>query len=233
MCDHYHSLVDFALSGYVKSWAETMKEGFTLQCLECWKVDCLTAEIARLTDIVKGMEMRITKGTGGIESDDMERGRKEQCSDKKDEVRRLGGGRTIARKTNEERTTENVTCRKVTREKVTVEEGGTMGQERREVHVTGGKMKGRKEVRVDLLKAKSITRILTGRKEAGKKETTEKAAEGKVNDQVDAKRRSYSEVVIEGALITESVFMGDSILRKTDTIYYINQGRCCCLFFGG
>ena len=77
-------------------------------------------------------------------------------------------------------------------------------------------MKGRKEVRVDVLKGKSITGMLTGRKEAGKKGTTEKAAGRKVNDQVDEKRRSYSEAVIEEALRTERAFIGDSTLRKTD-----------------
>ena len=56
MCNHCHSLVDFALSGCGKTWSETTEEGFTLQCLGCWKVDCLTAELARLTDIVKGLE---------------------------------------------------------------------------------------------------------------------------------------------------------------------------------
>ena len=55
VCDHCHSFVDLALSGCVKSGAETMEEGFTSQCLGCWKVDCLTAEIARLTGIGKGM----------------------------------------------------------------------------------------------------------------------------------------------------------------------------------
>ena len=69
--------MDFTLSGCRKSWAETMEERFTFQCLGCWKVDCLTAEIARLTEIVKGMEMRMTKETDGIESDDRERGWKE------------------------------------------------------------------------------------------------------------------------------------------------------------
>ena len=74
----------------------------------CWKVECLTPELARLTGIVKGMEMRITKETDG-------RGRKEHCGDKKDEDR-LRGGRAsaTARKTNAERTTENMACRKVT-----------------------------------------------------------------------------------------------------------------------
>ena len=128
MCNHCHSLVDFAVSGCGKSWSETTEEGFTFQCLGCWKVDCLTAELARL---VKGMER---------------------------------GGRAIARKTNGERTTENMTCRKVTGEKVTVEnDGGTRGQETKEVDATGGKLKGRKVVRVDVTKRKSITR--TGRKD--------------------------------------------------------------------
>ena len=49
-------------------------------------------------DSVKGIEMRMTKETDGIESDDRERGRKEQCSDKEDEERRLRGGRAITRK---------------------------------------------------------------------------------------------------------------------------------------
>ena len=63
------------------------------------------------------LDMKITKETGG-------RGRNEQCSDKKDEDRRLRGGRVSARKTNGERTRESRACRKVTGEKVTVDEGG-------------------------------------------------------------------------------------------------------------
>ena len=123
LCErHCHSLVDCALSGCVKS--ETTEEGFTLQCLGCWKVDCLPAEIARLPGIVKGIEMIMTKDTDLMQSDDRERGRKEQRNDKKDEERRLRGGRKSARKTNEERTTENLTCRMVTGEKVTTEKEG-------------------------------------------------------------------------------------------------------------
>ena len=55
VCKHCHRLVDFAVSGSGKSWSET-EEGFAFQCLGCWKVVCLTAELARLKDIVKGME---------------------------------------------------------------------------------------------------------------------------------------------------------------------------------
>ena len=104
-----------------------------------------------------------------------------------------------------------------------------MGQERREEHVTGGKMKARKEVTVEVSKGKSITGMMTGRKQARKKGTTEKAAGGKVNDQVDAKRRSYSEAVMERALRVERVLMGDSILRKTDKILSKGEDAVVCL----
>jgi len=37
-----------------------MEEGLTFQCVWCWKVDCLTTEVARLKHIVMGMEIRMT-----------------------------------------------------------------------------------------------------------------------------------------------------------------------------
>ena len=159
-------------------------------------MDCLTAELARLTDIVKGMQ---------------------------------SGGRVIARTTNGERATGNMTCRKVTGEKVTVEkEGGTRGQEMREVDATGGKTNGRKEVRGDVTKRKSITRTMTGRRDRKERNNRESGG-GKVSNQGDAKRRSYSEAVIEGALRTERVFMGDSILRKTDRTLSKGEDVVVCL----
>ena len=82
-------------------------------------------------------------------------------------------------KTNGERT-EKPDMQEGDGEKVTVEkEGGTRGQEMREVDATGGKTNGRKEVRVDMSKGKSITGMTAGRKEAGKKGTTEKVANRK------------------------------------------------------
>ena len=134
-----------------------MQEGFTFQCFGCWKMDCLTAEMARLTGIVKGVEMRMIKETDEIENDDWERDRKEQCNDKKERGSKLRIGRQIARKPNGDRTTENTICRKVTGEKVAVEkEGGTLTGTGQERSVTGGKSNGRKEVRVDVSKGSSI-----------------------------------------------------------------------------
>ena len=74
-----------------------------------------------------------------------------------------------------------------------------------------------------------MSRKMSGRKETGKKGTTEKAAGGKVSNNGDAKRRSYSEAVIEGALRTERVFMGDSILRKMDRTLSKGEDVVVCL----
>ena len=59
---------------------------------------------------------------------------------------------------------------------MTVEKAvGTMGHEMTEVDAKGGKMKGRKEVSVDVIKQMPITEMMTERKEPGKKGITEKA----------------------------------------------------------
>ena len=54
---------------YINYWA-----GITFQCVGCRKVDRLTSQIAKLSDVVMGMGLIMAMETGGIESDDRERG---------------------------------------------------------------------------------------------------------------------------------------------------------------
>ena len=61
-------------------------------------MDCLTTETARLTAVVKGMEMGMTKETSGIESQHRKKDMEEQCNDKKDEERSLTGGKVTPKK---------------------------------------------------------------------------------------------------------------------------------------
>ena len=68
------------------------------------------------------------------------------------------------------------------------------------------------------------------RKKRDRKERKNReSGRGKDSNQGDAKRRSYSEAVIEGALRTERVFMGDSILRKTDRTLSKGEDVVVCL----
>ena len=72
-------------------------------------------------------------------------------------------------------------------------------------------------IRIDVSKGKSITGMMAGRKETGKKGTTEKAAGLKsATREMQNGGATYAEAVIEGALKTEMIFMGGSILRKAD-----------------
>ena len=69
-----------------------------------------------------------------------------------------------------------------------------------------------------------------GRKKRGRKERNNReSGRRKVSNQGDAKRRSYSEAVIEGAPRTERVFMEDSILRKIDRTLSKGENVVVCL----
>ena len=69
------------------------------------------------------------------------------------------------------------------------------------------------------------------KKRSRKERNNREGGRGKVSKQGVVKRRSYSEAVIEGALRTESVFMGDSILRKTDRT--LSKGEDVVICFPG
>ena len=101
----------------------------------------------------------------------------------------------------------------MTWEEVTVKRKGEQWDRKGEVHVTGGKMTESKNRCVE----REVNNRDDGRKKRDRKERNNReSGKGKVNDQVDTKRRSYAEAVIEGALRTERIRMRDSILRKAD-----------------
>ena len=154
----------------------------------------LTADIARLTDIVKGMEK----------------------------------GKVIARKTNGERTTENMTCRRVTGDKVTVEKEGDKGTEVERSRCDRRKDEGKKESESKCDQTEVNFKDDDMKKRGRRERNNRESIRGKVSNQRYAKRRSYSEAVIEGALKTERVFMGDSILRRT-----LNKGEDVVFVFRG
>ena len=116
-----------------------------------------------------------------------------------------------------------VTGRRETRRKETGRKGTggkTTGVKERGVGETGGKEKGvgetgRKEKGVGETRAKEWEVGETGAKETGGKGSGQNVMEG-----ID--RKSYSAAVIEGVRKRARVFVGDSIVRKTDRV--LNKG---------
>ena len=102
------------------------------------------------------------------------------------------------------------------KEKGVGETGGkTTGVKEREVGETGGKTTGVKEREVGETRAKEWEVGETGAKETGGKGSGQNVMEG-------IERKSYSAAVIEGVRKRARVFVGDSIIRKTDRV--LNKG---------
>ena len=102
------------------------------------------------------------------------------------------------------------------KEKGVGETGGkTTGEKEREVGETGGKTTGVKEREVGETRAKEWEVGETGAKETGGKGSGQNVMEG-------IERKSYSAAVIEGVKKRARVFVGDSIVRKTDRV--LNKG---------
>ena len=102
------------------------------------------------------------------------------------------------------------------KEKGVGETGGkTTGVKEREVGETGGKTTGVKEREVGETRAKEWEVGETGAKETGGKGSGQNVMEG-------IERKSYSAAVIQGVRKRARVFVGDSIVRKTDRV--LNKG---------
>ena len=127
--------------------------------------------------------------------------------------RKLRGGKVTGRR----ETGRKETGRKGTGGKTTgVKERG-VGETRgkKGVGETGGKTTGVKERRVGEIRAKEWEVGETGAKETGGKGSGQNVMEG-------IERKSYSAAVIEGVRKRAKVFVGDSIVRKTDRV--LNKG---------
>ena len=143
--------------------------------------------------------------------------------------RKLRGGKVTGRR----ETGRKETGRKGTGGKTTgaKERGvGETGGKEKGVGETGGKTTGVKEREVGETRAKEWEVGETGAKETGGKETGGKETGGKEtggkgsgqNGMEGIERKSYSAALIEGVRKRARVFVGDSIVRKTDRV--LNKG---------
>ena len=101
---------------------------------------------------------------------------------------------------------------------------GETGGKEKGVGETGGKTTGVKERGVGKTRAKEWEVGETGAKETGGKGSGQNVMEG-------IERKSYSAAVIEGVRKRARVFVGDSIVRKTDRV--LNKGDDVVVCFPG
>ena len=249
ICGSCSNWVDFVKSGCEKSWAEVQADSFSFECRGCTKMKELEVELEELRLLVVAMVGREQGGCasssgGGTVDDKVGKDTRDARESLPLPGRKLRGGKVTGRReTGRKETGKKGTGGKERgvgetggkekgvgetggkekgvgetggKEKGVGETGGkTTGVKEREVGETGGKATGVKEREVGETRAKEWEVGETGAKETGGKGSGQNVMEG-------IERKSYSAAVIEGVRKRARVFVGDSIVRKTDRV--LNKG---------
>ena len=209
ICGSCSNWVDFVKSGCEKSWAEVQADSFSFECRGCTKMKELEVELEELRLLVVAMVGREQGGCasssrGGTVDDKVGKDTRDARESSLQPGRKLRGGKVTGRKE---------TGRKGTGGKTTgVKERGVgeTGGKEKGVGETGGKTTGVKERGVGETRAKEWEVGETGGKGSGQ------------NVMEGIEWKSYSAAVIEGVRKRARVFVGDSIVRKTDRV--LNKG---------
>ena len=249
ICGSCSNWVDFVKSGCEKSWAEVQADSFSFECRGCTKMKELEVELEELRLLVVAMVGREQGGCasssgGGTVDDKVGKDTRDARESSPQPGRKLRGGKVTRRRETGKKGTGGKTTGAKERgvgetggkekgvgetggkekgvgetggkEKGVGETGGkTTGVKEREVGETGGKATGVKEREVGETRAKEWEVGETGAKETGGKGSGQNVMEG-------IERKSYSAAVIEGVRKRARVFVGDSIVRKTDRV--LNKG---------
>ena len=224
ICGSCSNWVDFAKSGCEKSWAEVQADSFSFECRGCTKMKELEVELEELRLLVVAMVGREQGGCasssgGGTVDDKVGKDTRDARESSPQPGRKLRGGKVTGhRETGRKETGRKGTGGKTTgaKERGVGETGGKengvgeTGGKEKGVGETGGKTTGVKEREVGETRAKEWEVGETGGKGSGQ------------NVMEGIERKSYSAAVIEGVRKRARVFVGDSIVRKTDRV--LNKG---------
>ena len=239
ICGSCSNWVDFVKSGCEKSWAEVQADSFSFECRGCARMKELEVELEELRLLVVAMvgrEQGSCAGSSGEGTVDDKVGKdtRDARESSPQPGRKLRGGKVTGhRETGRKETGRKGTGGKTTgvkergvgetggKEKGVGETGGkTTGVKERGVAETGGKEKGVGETGGKTTGVKERGVGETGGKEKGVGETEGKGSGQNVMEGIE--RKSYSAAVIEGVRKRARVFVGDSIVRKTDRV--LNKG---------
>ena len=229
ICGSCSNWVDFVKSGCEKSWAEVQADSFSFECKGCTKMKELEVGLEELRLLVEAMVGReqggcVSSSRGGTVDDKVGKDTRYARESSPQPGRKLRGGKvTGCRETGRKETGRKGTGGKTTgvKERGVGETGGkgkgvgetggkTTGVKERGVGETGGKTTGVKERGVGETRAKEWEVGETGGKGSGQ------------NVKEGIERKSYSAAVIEGVRKRARVFVGDSIVRKTNRV--LNKG---------
>ena len=219
ICGSCSNWVDFVKSGCEKSWAEVQADSFSFECRGCTKMKELEVELEELRLLVVAIVGREQGGCasssgGGTVDDKVGKDTRDARESSPQPGRKLRGGKVTGRRETGRKETGGKTTG--AKERGVGETGGKekgvgeTGGKEKGVGETGGKTTGVKEREVGETRAKEWEVGETGGKGSGQ------------NGMEGIERKSYSAALIEGVRKRARVFVGDSIVRKTDRV--LNKG---------
>ena len=236
ICGSCSNWVDFVKSGCEKSWAEVQADSFSFECRGCTKMKELEVELEELKLLVVAMVGREQGGCasssgGGTVDDKVGKDTRDARESSPQPGRKLRGGKVTGRRETGRKETGGKTIG--VKERGVGETGGkTTGGKEKGVGETGGKTTGVKERGVAETGGKEKGVGETGGKTTGVKGRGVGETEGKGSGQnvmEGIERKSYSAAVIEGVRKRARVFVGDSIVRKTDRVLNKGDDMVVCL----
>ena len=246
ICGSCSNWVDFVKSGCEKSWAEVQADSFSFECRGCTKMKELEVELEELRLLVVAMVGWEQGGcasssSGGTVDDKVGKDTRDARESSPQPGRKLRGGKVTGRReTGRKETGRKGTGGKTTgvkergagetggKEKGVWETGGkTTGVKERGAGETGGKEKGVGETGG---KTTGVKERVVGETRSKKWEVGETGGKGSRQNVMEGiERKSYSAAVIEGVRKRARVFVGDSIVRKTDRVLSKGDDVVVCL----
>ena len=253
VCGNCASWVHLETSGCEKKWADTRAEGFVFTCKGCTEVAVLVKEVSGLKQMMEDMKETVAglhledKGaetgsrvtTTGVSQDREETDGNRISEDTDTGIEDEGEGRT------EERTEICAGTRLMATHAYTKNQESPIGKEidlqhwdtlifkREHAENENWSLVQDRTGQVGYVPAGFLVVILDTTTEEQESDTTKKGQENSTEEnrigQEGERRKSYSAAVIDGIKRNTTIYVGDSIIRKTDTRLSKGEDVVVCL----
>ena len=246
VCASCSSWIQFVSSGCDTAWAETRGDSFTFTCKGCKRVEFLVREIAELKEMLVGMKRTVT-GHGleenGGETGDREVGLEEQekgegfLAPDKGEIRTEEGGEICTGATLMATHAYTRNPESPLGKEIDLQQWETLIFKGEHAENEHWRLVEDRNGQVGYAPAAFLVVILDMTAEEEESSATKKGEEDSTEEnriggwvgQEGERRKSYSAAVIDGIKRNSRIYVGDSMVRKTDTRLSKEEDVVVCL----
>ena len=242
VCASCSSWIQFDSSGCDTAWAETREGSFTFTCKGCKRVEFLVRELAELREMLVGMKRAVTgHGLEGKEGEavDREVGLEEQekgegfLAPDEGEVRTEEGGGICAGATLMATHTYTRNHESPLGKEIDLQQWDTLIFKGEHAENEHWRLVEDRNGQVGYAPAVFLVVILDTAEEEEESDATKKGLQNSTEEnrigQEGERRKSYSAAVIDGIKRKSRIFVGESIVRKTDTRLSKEEDVVVCL----